>query len=191
MDEKTFKKVIGFFEKIDEDFRFSFDPDLIEEVESWNRKSVHAFLMMTYESMAYEIKPILDNSKYLHSFAYFHIRLLQGLYDNFLDIDCMEQLKELIDSDYFQDHYHLAVLYDLYGVSIYSMDKKVLKTQIQALHTALSYCNSINSQNLKGLILYHLILKQKTSSNMNALQYFEECERSLEKTGAYRKKELL
>ena len=187
MDEKTFKKVIGFFEKIDEDFRFSFDPDLIEEVESWNRKSVHAFLMMTYESMAYEIKPILDNSKYLHSFAYFHIRLLQGLYDNFLDIDCMEQLKELIDSDYFQDHYHLAVLYDLYGVSIYSMDKKVLKTQIQALHTALSYCNSINSQNLKGLILYHLILKQKTSSNMNALQYFEECERSLEKTGAYRR----
>ncbi|WP_276931966.1 hypothetical protein [Dubosiella newyorkensis] len=67
------------------------------------------------------------------------------------------------------------------------MDKKVLKTQIQALHTALSYCNSINSQNLKGLILYHLILKQKTSSNMNALQYFEECERSLEKTGAYRR----
>lgn len=143
--------------------------------------------MMTYESMAYEIKPILDNSKYLHSFAYFHIRLLQGLYDNFLDIDCMEQIKELIDSDYFQDHYHLAVLYDLYGVSIYSMDKKVLKTQIQALHTALSYCNSINSQNLKGLLLYHLILKQKTSSNMNALQYFEECDRSLEKTGAYRR----
>lgn len=102
MDEKTFKKVIVFFEKIDEDFRFSFDPDLVEEVESWNRKSVHAFLMMTYESMAYEIKPILDNSKYLHSFAYFHIQLLQGLYDNFLDIDCMEQIKELIDSIIFK-----------------------------------------------------------------------------------------
>jgi len=58
--------------------------------------------MMTYESMAYEIKPILDNSKYLHSFAYFHIRLLQGLYDNFLDIDCMEQIKELIDSIIFK-----------------------------------------------------------------------------------------
>ena len=66
IDEKTFKKVIDFFEKIDEDFRFSFDPDLVEEVESWIRKSVHAFLMMTYESMAYEIKPILDNSKYLY-----------------------------------------------------------------------------------------------------------------------------
>ena len=42
IDEKTFKKVIDFFEKIDEDFRFSFDPDLVEEVESWIRKSVHA-----------------------------------------------------------------------------------------------------------------------------------------------------
>ncbi|MFA1015140.1 helix-turn-helix domain-containing protein [Dubosiella newyorkensis] len=188
IDEKTFKKVIDFFEKIDEDFRFSFDPDLIEEVESWIRKSVHAFLMMTYESMAYEIKPILDNSKYLHSFAYFHIQLLQGLYDNFLDIDCMEQIKELIDSDYFQDHYHLAVLYDLYGVSIYSMDKKVLKTQIQALHTALSYCNSIDSQNLKGLILYHLILKQKIAGNFTAsLEHSDECEHNLQKAGAYRR----
>lgn len=123
MDEKHLKSDC-FFEKIDEDFRFSFDPDLVEEVESWIQRSVHSFVMVTYRSLAYEIKKMLNDSKYLHSFAYFHIQLLQALYDNFLDIDCMEQIKELIDSDYFQDHYHLAVLYDLYGVSIYSMDKK-------------------------------------------------------------------
>lgn len=102
MDEKTFKKVIVFFEKIDEDFRFSFDPDLVEEVESWIQRSVHSFVMVTYRSLAYEIKKMLNDSKYLHSFAYFHIQLLQALYDNFLDIDCMEQIKELIDSIIFK-----------------------------------------------------------------------------------------
>ncbi len=188
IDEKTFKKVIDFFEKIDEDFRFSFDPDLVEEVESWIRKSVHAFLMMTYESMAYEIKPILDNSKYLYSFAYFHIRLLQGLYDNFLDIDCMEQIKELIDSDYFQDHYHLAILYDLYGISVYSMNRKTLKIQNEALQTALGYCITMETEDLRGLVLYHIIMNKKIARDFGpSLGYFEECENYLQKAGAYRR----
>ena len=176
-----------FFEKIDEDFRFSFDPDLVEEVESWIQRSVHSFVMVTYRSLAYEIKKMLNDSKYLHSFAYFHIQLLQALYDNFLDIDCMEQIKELIDSDYFQDHYHLAILYDLYGVSVYSMDRKILKTQNAALNTALKHCRALDRIDLYGLILYHLILKQKNSSLIDATQYFEECERSLQKAGAYRR----
>lgn len=187
MDEKTFKKVIDFFEKIDEDFRFSFDTNLVEEVESWIKKSVHSFLMKTYDSITYEMETILDDPKYLHSFAYFLTQLLQALYDNFLDVDCMNQVKELIDVGYFQDNYHLAVLYDVYGISIYSMDRKILKIQIEALHTALGYCHTIDSENLKGLILYHLILKQKISSNMQALQYFEDCERCLEKAGAYKR----
>ncbi len=187
MDEKTFKKVIDFFEKMDEDFRFSFDPDLIKEVESWIQKSVHSFVMVTYDSIACVIKTILDDPKYFHSFAYFYVLLLQALYDNFVDIDCMEQVKELIDTDYFQDNYYLAVLYDLYGVSVYSMDKKILEIQIEALHTALGYCHTMDSENLRGLILYHLILKQKTASNMRALQYFEDCERCLEKAGAYKR----
>ncbi len=187
MDEKTFKKVIDFFEKMDEDFHFSFDPDLVEEVESWIQRSVHSFVMVTYRSLAYEIKKILNDSKYLHSFAYFHIQLLQVLYDNFLDINCMEQVKELIDVGYFQDNYHLAVLYDLYGVSVYSMDRNILKIQNEALHTALNYCHTLNAIDLRGLILYHLILKQKNSSIIDATQYFEECERYLQKAGAYRR----
>lgn len=115
------------------------------------------------------METILDDPKYLHSFAYFHTQLLQALYDNFLDVDCMNQVKELIDVGYFQDNYHLAVLYDVYGISIYSMDRKILKIQIEALHTALGYCHTIDSENLKGLILYHLILKQKISRHRHFL----------------------
>ena len=188
MDEKTFKKVIDFFEKIDKDFRFSFDSDFVKEVESWIQKSVHSFVMMTYESMTIDIKRFLEATNYFHSFAYFHVLLLQALYDNFVDIDCMEQVKELIDTDYFQDNYYLAVLYDLYGVSVYSMDKKILETQIEALHTALGYCYTMDSENLRGLILYHLIMNNKIARNFTtSLAYFEECENCLQKAGAYRR----
>lgn len=188
MDEKTFKKVIDFFEKIDEDFRFSFDLNLVEEMESWLRKSVHSFVMMTYESMALDIKRFLEETKYFHSFAYFHVLLLQALYDNFVDIDCMEQVKELIDTNYFQDDYHLAVLYDLYGVSIYSMDKKILGIQAEALHTALGYCHTMKTEGLRGLILYHLTMNKKITGDFaSSLEYFEECETCLQKAGAYRR----
>lgn len=188
MDEKTFKKVIFFFEKIDEDFHFSFDPSLVEEIESWIRKSVNAFVMVTYDSMSYKLKEIIEDPKYLHSFAYFHTQLLKALYNNWADIDCMDQVKELIDIGYFQDNYHLAVLYDLYGVSVYSMDKKVLKIQNNALHTALGYCHTMDSESLKGLIFYHLIMNNKIARNFTiSLEYFEECENYLQKAGAYRR----
>lgn len=188
MDEKTFKKVIFFFEKIDKDFRFSFDPNLVEEVESWIQKSVHAFVMMIYESISYTLKEIIEDSKYIHSFAYFHIQLLKALYDNLVDIDCMNEIKELLNIGYFQDNYHLAVLYDLYGVSVYSMDKNVLNSQIEALYTALGYCHTKDTENLRGLILYHLIMNNKIARNfITSLEYFEECENCLQKAGAYRR----
>lgn len=188
MDEKIFKKVIFFFEKIDENFHFSFDPNLVEEIESWIRKSVNAFVMKTYDFMIFEIKGIINDLKYIHSFAHFHTQLLKALYDNFVDIDCMNEIKELIDIGYFQDNYHLAVLYDLYGVSVYSMDKKVLKIQTEALHTALGYCHTIDTEDLRGLILYHLTMNKKISGNFaSSLEYFEECENCLQKVGAYRR----
>lgn len=188
MDEKTFKKVIDFFEKIDEDFRFSFNLNLVEEVESWIQKSVRAFVMVTYDSMACEIKIILENSKYLHSFAYFHILLLQTLYDNFLDIDCMENVRKLIETNYFRDDFHLAVLHDLYGVSLYSMNQKILKIQNESLKRALGYSQRNGADGLTGLILYHLIMNQKISGHfISCLAYFEECENCLQKANAYRR----
>ncbi len=188
MDEKTFKKVIFFFEKIDKDFRFSFDPNLVEEVDSWIRKSVYSFLMKTYDLIIFEIKEIVNDLKYIHSFAYFHIRILKALYDNLVDINCMNEIKELLNTGYFQDNYHLAVLYDLYGVSVYSMDKNVLKSQTEALHTALGYCHTKDTENLRGLILYHLTMNKKISGDFaSSLDYFEECENCLQKAGAYRR----
>ena len=173
---------------MDKDFRFSFDPDLVKEVESWIRKSIHSFLMATYESMAYKLQGIVEDPKYFHSYAYFHTQLLLSLYNNFINIDCMNDVRELIDTGFFQDSYHLAVLYDLYGVSVYLMDRKVLKIQNKALHTALGYCYTSDSENLRGLILYHLILNNKIAGDFSSsLEYFEECENYLQKAGAYRR----
>lgn len=84
MDEKTFKKVIFFFEKIDKDFRFSFDPNLVEEVESWIRKSVHAFVMMIYESISYKLKEIIEDSKYIHSLFYLKKGLIKSFFRTLL-----------------------------------------------------------------------------------------------------------
>lgn len=188
MDEKTFKKVISFFEKIDDEFHFDFDPLRVDEIEEWIQKGVNAFVMMTYDAFAFEMKEILEDPKYLCSFAYFHRQILEYLYDNFKDIDCMEEVKDLIDIGYFEDDYHLAVLYDLYGVAVYSMDKKVLDWQRDALNTALGHCYKVGSEGLHGLILYHLIMNQKISGNtIFSLEHFDECEHYLQKAGAYRR----
>lgn len=187
MDEKTFRNIIKYFEKLDPEFTFLFDISLVEETERLIKQYIQSFIMMTYRPKIYELEVFLNKKKYWNSFAFFHMELLQALHDNFKNIDCTEFVKSLIDIHYFSDDFHLAVLYDLYAVSAYSMEKQILKQQIDALKKALGYCQSADAIGLKGLILYHLILKQKTSNDMLALQYFEECEYNLQKIGAYRR----
>ena len=187
MDEKTFKKLMEYFESLDYEFHFSFDLSFAIEAEKQIHKYVRSFLMMTYDSMIEELGRFLEKENYWHSFAFFHMEFLQILYDNFRDVDCTENVKSLIDLAYFQDDFHLAMLYDLYAVSISSMDEQVLKRQIHALKKALGYCQRTDETGLRGLILYHLILKQKTANDILALQHLEECEQCLEKAGAYRR----
>ncbi len=60
MDEKTFKKVIEYFETIDSKFHFSFDMSYIAKTEAFIRQYVQAFVMMTYKKKLFELETFLN-----------------------------------------------------------------------------------------------------------------------------------
>lgn len=187
MDEKTFKKVIEYFENLDPDFHFSFDMAYIAKAEAFIRQYVQAFVMMTYKKNLFELETFLNEPALCHSFAFFYRELLEILYDTFKEIDCKKRVQHLLDLQYFTDDYYLALLYDLLGISEITMNVEVLKRQNKALKTALFYCRGIREDGLHGMILYHFILNLKKTNNPEALEYFNECEHTLQKAGAYRR----
>lgn len=185
MDEKTFKKVIEYFETIDSKFHFSFDMSYIAKTEAFIRQYVQAFVMMTYKKKLFELETFLNEQAICHSFAFFYRELLEILYDTFKEIDCTKRVQHLLDLQYFTNDYYLALLYDLLGISEITMNAEVLKRQNKALKTALFYCRGIREDGLHGMVLYHFILNLKMTNNPEALEYFNECEHILQKAGAY------
>ncbi len=187
MDEKTFRKGIKYFETIDSEFHFSFDLSLIEDADAFVFKCLQALIFVTYESSMYKIKDFLNCSKYKDSFAFFHYLVVQNIYDSINGEDCIKSTQYLIDSNFFVDPRYYALLYDLNGASVSPKNNQVFMRQIQSFQKALGFCHGANCDGLRGLILYHLILIYKQYKCLDAFQYLEECEHSLEKAGAYRR----
>lgn len=188
MGEDLFDHAILYFEKKDPAYKFNRKIAQLGESEQWVDRCVQDFINLSYFEKLDEMKLYLEQEENKHSFAYFHYKIAKSFYDLFQNKGTAEDIKKIVDSQYFASEYHLAILYDLWGIVEDSPDLEVIRSQIQCLQKALRYARQTNHHGLIGLVEYHLMYRYDDLNDpMQALEFAESCKVHLQRAGAYRR----
>jgi len=131
MDVDLFDQVIEYFEKYDPDYKFNRKIAQLEEVEQWIYRCVQDFIHLSYFEKLDEMKIYLDQENNKHSFAYFHYKIVESFYDLFQNTGTVEDIKKIIDTQYFVSEYYVSILYDLYVIIDDVADLKNCKDHLQ------------------------------------------------------------
>ena len=188
MDVDLFNHAIEYFEKYDPDYKFNRKIAQLEEAEQWIDRCVQDFIHLSYFKKLDEMKIYLDQENNKHSFAYFHYKIVESFYDLFQNTGTAEDIKKIIDSQYFVSEYYVSILYDLCGIIEDAIDLDVIGSQIQYLQKALRCARQIDHHGLIGLIEYHLMYRlDDLNKPMQALELVKNCKEHLQQAGAYRR----
>lgn len=188
MDYGMFHQCIDYFKKIDPDYDFNEKVSKLSEAEQWIDFCLQGFINLSYFDKLDEIKAYLNQEENKHSSAYFLYKIVEAFYNLFNEKGTMKDIENMIETQYFQDDYSLAILYDLWGIIEDSTNPEIIENQIKILHKALAYAQRANHAGLTGLIEYHLIYRHDDLNQpIHALDLIEPCKNHLQKAGAYRR----
>ncbi len=188
MNIETFNSAIQYFETYDQNYHFNKEISKLKEAEDWVDRCVREFVDLSYENTLCEFKGYLNNESNIHSFAYFHYRLVHSFYNLFLGKGSMKEVQHIINSQYFINEYYLALLYELLGIIEDTSDPDMTKRQIRALQKASSLAQHTHRRDLSGLIEYHLIYRYgDVGQFLDALNLVAQCIDNLQQAGAYRR----
>ncbi len=188
MDYGMFHQCIDYFKKIDSDYDFNEKVSKLSEAEQWIDFCLQGFINLSYFDKLDEIKNYLDQEENKHSFAYFQYCLIEQFYDLFSNKGSMKAIEKLIDSGYFLDPYHLAILYDLNGIIEDFTIVSSIQVQIEHLKTALSYAKQSENIALIGLIEYHLNYHYSDVNDLiRAMDMVEQAKDHFQRSGCYRR----
>ncbi|WP_288162248.1 hypothetical protein [Dubosiella newyorkensis] len=188
MDLVLFDKAIAFFEELDRDYRFIRDVSKVIEAENWIDRCLNGFLNLSYSDLMEELKSYLDHMENKHSLAHFHYSLIELFNALFNNEGSMKNVENLIDSGYFADSYHLAILYDLHGIIEDFTAAPDIQIQIESLKRALLYAEQCEDFALIGLIEYHLNYHYSDANDLiRALASVEQAKKHFQRSGCYRR----
>lgn len=188
MDYSMFHHCNDYFQKIDSDYNFNENVSKLSEAEQWIEFCLKEWINLSYFDNLDKIKAYLDQEENKHSSAYFLYKIVEAFYNLFNEKGSMKELKSLIETQYFQDNYSLAILYDLCGIIEDSSKPEIIENQIEILRKALAYAQRANHTGLTGLIEYHLIYRyDDLNQPIHALDLIDSCKNHLQKAGAYRR----
>ncbi len=188
MDYGTFRQCINYFNKVDPDYDFNENISKLSEAEQWINFCLQGFINLSYFDKLDKIKAYLDQEENKHSSAYFLYKIVEAFYNLFNEKGTMKEIENMRGTQYFQDDYSLAILYDLWGIIEDSTNPEIIENQTEILHKALSSAQRANHAGLTGLIEYHLIYRyDDLNQPIHALDLIESCKNHLQKAGAYRR----
>jgi len=188
MDYGTFRQCINYFNKVDPDYNFNEKISKLAEAEQLLEFCVQEFINLSYFDKTDRIKKYLDNQDNKNSIAYFHYKMIESFYEMFNGKGTMEQIRVILEINYFLSPDYLAVLYDLYGIIEDTKNIEITQYQIKLLQKSRALAQQSNQSDLLGLVEYHLAYRFNNCHNYySALEIIEQAETNLQKSGSYRR----
>lgn len=188
MDYSMFHQCIDYFKKLDPDYDFNENVSKLSEAEQWIDFCLKEFINLSYFDKTDRIKKYLDNQDNKNSIAYFHYKMIESFYEMFNGKGTMEQIRVILEINYFLSPDYLAILYDLYGIIEDTKNIEIIQHQIKLLQKSRALAQQSNQSDLLGLVEYHLAYRFNNCHNYySALKIIEQAETNLQKSGSYRR----
>ncbi|MFA1015999.1 helix-turn-helix domain-containing protein [Dubosiella newyorkensis] len=152
MDYSMFHQCIDYFKKLDPDYDFNENVSKLSEAEQWIDFCLKEFINLSYFDKTDRIKKYLDNQDNKNSIAYFHYKMIESFYEMFNGKGTMEQIRVILEINYFLSPDYLAILYDLYGIIEDTKNIEIIQHQIKLLQKSRALAQQSNQSDLLGLV---------------------------------------